>query len=192
MYNIYLDKEEEFSCVLEVEGASLSNAESKLVLETTKGYNITFPGTVNSEGKCTVLIGKVKGLLEESEIGSLKLEVVVEDSRFIPWESSYKVKASKKVSIMESPENKKKMNSKPKVKVTLSEDKKYKEEVKSVKESKVSNSKIIPHLQNIMKIVGKLSESNQNMTLTQVLDAYSKESSITLSEYTQLKKVLLT
>ena len=56
-----------------------------------------FPGEIRN-GKCIVPIKKL-GILKEGEMGTIKLEVVAEGNLFIPWEDTFKVKLSKKVTV---------------------------------------------------------------------------------------------
>jgi len=60
---------------------------------------LLFKGEVDSKGKCVVPIKKLRGLIDESSQGSIKLEVIAEDTYFIPWESEFSVEQSKKVTV---------------------------------------------------------------------------------------------
>lgn len=98
MYKFYKDKSETFECNIGVEGTSLSKASARLVLESSE-YNLIFKGNINSSGKCTIEIPKLK-VLSENLTGTLKLEVIVdEDTYFVPYEDKFEVAINKKVTV---------------------------------------------------------------------------------------------
>ena len=98
MYKLFTDKSELFECDIKLEGASLSKSSARLVVETSD-YSLLFKGEINSRGKCEIPIRKLKGLIDENTTGNIRLEVIAEDTYFTPWESDFKVDASKKVTV---------------------------------------------------------------------------------------------
>ena len=98
MYKLFTDKTEIFECDIKIEGTSLSNSSARLVIET-KDYSLLFKGTINESGKCEIPIKKLKGLIDENSQGTIKLEVIAENTFFTPWESDFQVQASKKVTV---------------------------------------------------------------------------------------------
>ena len=98
MYKLFTDKSELFECDIKLEGASLSKSKARLVVETSD-YSLLFKGEINSKGKCEIPIRKLKGLIDESSKGNIRLEVIAEDTYFIPWKSDFEVNASKKVTV---------------------------------------------------------------------------------------------
>lgn len=96
-YSVFKDKSEDFSCDISLEGANLSNTEARLILETDD-WNLVFNGEISKDGKCLIPIKKLS-ILNEGQIGKIKLEVIAEGTVFIPWEDDFKVKVSKKVSV---------------------------------------------------------------------------------------------
>lgn len=116
-YMLYKDKNETFSCEVSVEGANLNDTYARLVIES-KDWNLVFKGEIDSNGKCTIPIKKL-AILNEGEVGDIRLEVVAEGSMFIPWESEFKIKVNKKVSVKfnESKYNRKDKSTKKNVKV---------------------------------------------------------------------------
>lgn len=98
MYKLYTDKTELFECTIKLQGASLSKSKVRLLVESSD-LNLLFPGTVDSEGKCTIPIAKLKGLLDENTQGNIKLEVIADDVYFTPWESNFMVEASRKLTV---------------------------------------------------------------------------------------------
>ena len=98
MYKLYTDKSEVFECKISLEGASLKNSQARLVIES-EDLTLMFKGKIELDGQCTIPIKKLKGLLEESTQGSIKLEVIAEDVYFTPWKSDFVVDASRKVTV---------------------------------------------------------------------------------------------
>ena len=148
MYKLFTDKAELFECDIKIEGASLSNSSARLVVETSE-YSLMFNGSINSSGKCKVPIRKLKGLIDESNKGNIRLEVIAEDTFFTPWETDFEVQASKKVTVEIKSQTTKTpiVETKgPKVKVTKVK------KVKQMKKSTITESEKT-HILNIMKLL---------------------------------------
>ena len=97
-YKLYIDKKENFECQLKLEGASLRDAKSRMIVESDD-FNLMFDGTIDSSGKCIVPISRLKGLLSEGMKGTMKLEVIAEDTYFQPWESKFTVDTKQKLTV---------------------------------------------------------------------------------------------
>ena len=95
-YKLYKDINEEFVCDIAIEGSSPEDTYARIIVESDE-WSLIFPGEIRN-GKCIVPIKKL-GILKEGEIGNIKLEVVAEGNLFIPWEDTFKVKVSKKVTV---------------------------------------------------------------------------------------------
>jgi len=107
MYKLFTDKPEIFECDIKIEGSSLSKSTARLVVETND-YSLMFNGKIDSSGKCTIPIKKLKGLIDESAKGNMRLEVIAEDTFFTPWKSNFEINASKTVTVeVKSQSNKK-------------------------------------------------------------------------------------
>ncbi len=98
MYTFYTDKQELFECKLDLEGAKLSDSKARLVLESDN-YNLLFYGSIDENGTCKIPVKRLKNLLQETDTGKVKLEVIAEDTFFEPWNDSYNVKTNKKVTV---------------------------------------------------------------------------------------------
>ncbi len=98
MYKLYTDKPELFECDIKIEGASLNKSTARLVVETSD-YSLMFNGKISKEGKCEIPIRKLKGLIDESTQGNIRLEVIAEDTYFTPWQSDFDIQASKQVTV---------------------------------------------------------------------------------------------
>ena len=149
MYKLFTDKAELFECDIKIEGASLSNSTARLVVETND-YSLMFNGKINSSGKCEIPIKKLKGLIDESSKGNIRLDVIAEDTYFIPWKSEFEINASKKVTVEIKSQNKPLIESGgPKVKVSkIKETKK----INKSKQVMITESEKT-HILNIMKLL---------------------------------------
>ena len=97
-YELYTDKSEIFECKITLEGASLKDASSRIVVNTPD-LKLMFEGTIDNQGNCKVPIKKLRGLLGEDDEGTMKLEIIAEDTYFLPWESDFVVNTSKKIKV---------------------------------------------------------------------------------------------
>ena len=156
MYKLFTDKSELFECDIKIEGATLSNSTARLVVETND-YSLMFNGKINSSGKCTIPIKKLKGLIDESSKGNIRLEVIADDTYFIPWKSEFEINASKKVTVEIKSQQKPMLESSgPKVQVSKIKETKKINKSKQVTISESEKS----HIFNIMKL---LIHENVNM-----------------------------
>jgi hypothetical protein len=117
MYRLFTDKAEIFECDIKVEGTSLNKSKARLVIET-QNYSLLFNGKIDSSGKCSIPIKKLKGLIEENSKGNIKLEIIAEDTYFTPWETTFEVEASKKVTVEVKSQEEKPTITESKVEVT--------------------------------------------------------------------------
>jgi hypothetical protein len=123
-YVLYTDKNENFECTVDVTNASLKDSQVRLVAEG-ENLNLMFPGKIEN-GKAVIPIKRVKGLLGENTTGKLRLEVIVDDMFFSPWESDFVVEqhTSVKVQVTEQ-----KTTSKPSVSVKVNQPKSIKDAI---------------------------------------------------------------
>ena len=178
MYKLFTDKAELFECDIKIEGSSLSKSTARLVVETSD-YSLMFNGKIDSNGKCQIPIRKLKGLIDESSSGNIRLEVIAEDTFFTPWQSDFEVQASKKVTV----EIKSQTTSKPLVetrgpKVKVANIK----ETKKVKKQGISESEK-RHILNIMKLLIHENVNINNLSIKK--DKLNK----VIATYTQFKPI---
>ena len=164
MYKLFTDKAELFECDIKIEGASLSNSTARLVVETSE-YSLMFNGKINSSGKCEIPIRKLKGLIDESSTGNIRLEVIAEDTYFTPWKSEFEISASKKVTVEVKSQSNKKVIKENKVQVSN-----IKQEV---------SKKDIDHVANIMKLLVRENITLSNLSvkkdrLNKIVATYTK------------------
>jgi len=168
MYTLYTDKQELFECSISLEGASVKNSQARLIVESDN-LNLLFKGNIDSNGKCTVPIKKLKNLLEESTKGKIRLEVIADDTYFTPWESDFEVETSRKVTVeVQSQSNKN----------TIAESK----TAVVVKDIKVGD-----HIQNLSKMLVKENINIHNMAknkakLNGIISSYLKVNKISNNE----------
>ena len=149
MYKLFTDKAELFECDIKIEGSSLSKSTARLVVETND-YSLMFNGQIDSNGKCQIPIRKLKGLIDESSKGNIRLEVIAEDTYFIPWKSEFEIEASKKVTVEIRSQQKPLIESKePKVQVSNIKETKKINKTKQVTITEAEKKHII----NIMKLL---------------------------------------
>tara|TARA_Y100000361_G_C11157274_1_gene344939 strand:- start:250 stop:801 length:552 start_codon:yes stop_codon:yes gene_type:complete len=114
-YKLYTDKQETFECKIHLEGASLNTATSRILVETDN-LKIMFEGTIDKDGNCRVPIKKLRGLVSENDKGTMKLEVIADDTYFMPWESDFEIDTAKKIKVEVKQQDKPLVeNSKPKM-----------------------------------------------------------------------------
>lgn len=154
MYTFFTDKQEVFECKISLQGASYGNSKARLVLESDN-MNFIFYGKINSEGKCTVPVNKLKNYLTEDTKGTVKLEVIAEDTFFEPWSDKFEVKTNKKVTVEVKSNNSNVIEEQEApAKVTVSE----------VKNTKTKSNKILIITEEFIKLLAKEKITIFNLT----------------------------
>jgi hypothetical protein len=187
MYKLYTDKTEIFECKVKIDGASLSNSKARLIIES-EDLNLLFNGRIDEHGNCKIPIKRLKGILPESMKGEIKLEVIADDTYFIPWKSEFSVDASKKVVVeVKSQDADLIIESAPKVSVT---DVKNTESIVTTvtpTESTPDISKVIKeHVVNLMRLLLR-----EDISIDNIVFKKTKANSI-ISTYLNSQKVELT
>jgi len=95
MYTLYSDKNNIFECDIQLEGASLSQAFARVIVEGEE-LNLIFNGEITNEGNCRIEMPKLNMLKEG---GEMKLEVIADDMYFNPWNSDFELKKSKSITV---------------------------------------------------------------------------------------------
>lgn len=163
MFEIYTDKPTKFECKIELEGASLNEAAARLILESND-KSMLYEGTINQAGQCEINVGKVKGIFSDNDVGSLKLEVIVDDAYFLPWENNFKVSTSRKVRVVEVSEQK----SSPKMKVEIknqpskSYNNKINKAVTLLERKNINASNIIKNKKTVYSVISELFSDDHN------------------------------
>jgi len=180
MYKLFTDKAELFECDITIEGTSLSKSTARLVVETSD-YSLMFNGKISSDGKCTIPIRKLKGLIDESSKGNMRLEVIAEDTYFTPWKSDFEIDASKKVTVEVRSQSNKKVIKENKIQVS------------NVKQQ--ISKKEIDHVANIMKLLVRENINMKNLhlkkdRLNKIVATYIKYKPINENKKSVIKGVL--
>tara|TARA_Y100000592_G_C5329798_1_gene248953 strand:+ start:85 stop:687 length:603 start_codon:yes stop_codon:yes gene_type:complete len=180
MYKLYTDKKEIFECEISLDGASLNDSVARLVVETPQ-LSLMFNGDISQTGKCTIPVKKLRGLLDESVSGKMKLEVIAEDTYFSPWESDFTVETSKRVTVEVKSQSKPIVSSKPKMKVNVIKEK-LDEEIVIVDDTPITISER-QHIVNIMKLLIKEDINIKNLKvkrnrLNNIIASYQKTNPI--------------
>ena len=97
MYKLLKDKNNEFQCEIRLEGASSKDAIARLFLEAD-GCEYVFKGKIEGE-RCLIPMGKLKKYQNLLESGKIRLEIIAEDTVFVPYESDYELDQEKKVTV---------------------------------------------------------------------------------------------
>jgi hypothetical protein len=87
-YKLYTDKIQDFECQLYLEGIPLEEAKARMIVEG-KNTSLTFGGTINKKGNCSIPIGSLGNKLGDISGGLMRLEVLAGDIFFQPWKSSF-------------------------------------------------------------------------------------------------------
>ena len=177
MYKLFTDKTEVFECDIKLSGASLDKSNVRLVVESAD-VNLLFKGKIDSTGKCSVPVKRLSGLLGETTTGTLRLEVIADDTFFTPWESDFVVETSKKVTVEVKSQNKNRIveSKKPEIKVVS---------VKNTSTRKpISESR---HILNIMKMMVKENVTLKNLPkkkniINKIIEGYIKQNPLTESK----------
>jgi hypothetical protein len=188
MYKLYTDKTEIFECKVKIDGASLSNSQARLVIES-EDLNLLFKGRIDEQGNCKIPIKKLKGILPESIKGEIKLEVIAEDTYFIPWKSEFAVDAAKKVTVeVKSQDADLIIENTPRVSVT--EVKNIEPVVKTIDTTESTelniNTVIKEHVVNLMRLLLR-----EDISIDNIVFKKNKANSI-ISTYLASQKVELT
>ena len=180
MYKLFTDKAELFECDIKIEGSSLSKSTARLVVETND-YSLMFNGKISSTGKCEIPIKKLKGLIDESTKGNMRLEVIAEDTYFIPWKSEFEIDASKKVTVEVRSQSNKKVIKENTVQVS------------NVKQQ--ITKKEVNHVANILKLLVRENINMKNLhlkknRLNKIVATYTKYKPINENKKSVIKGVL--
>ena len=187
MYKLFTDKVELFECDVKLEGASLKNSIARIVIES-EDVNLLFNGEITSEGKCKIPIKKLRGLLGESTKGTLKLEIIAEDTYFVPWTSEFSVQAAKKVTVEVKSQAAARIveNAAPAVKVTS-----VKNEVKQPAKNKRVPLSVQEHIVRIVKLLVRENISLSNLKikkdrLNNIMAVYTRKCEINENQTSQI------
>ncbi len=190
MYTLYTDKQENFKCNIGVEGADISKTTARLVLEN-KNVNLMFEGKVSKDGTCIIPIKKLKNILPEGIEGTMKLEVVADDTFFSPWEDSFSVKVNKRVTVEVTNDTRKSRIQETKINVQVSNQPKPKKKSSvRVQKQKRTHSQIMSEVLNKKGI--NLNNFSKHMDTTlPLIEKYIKRYKVKDSADTLLNEIII-
>lgn len=177
MYSLFQDKQELFEAKIKIEGASLNESFCRLVVESEE-WNLVFKGEIDKSGNCVIPIKKLRRVLPEGTVGTMKLEVIAEDTYFVPWESEFEVETAKSVQVEVKQQTNKNTKVvmetvKPKAEATVSQQVKK----TTIKETKTNNHEVLKYftkqlisegitLKNARQNLGKINKLSNNLIFT--------------------------
>ena len=181
MYKLFTDKSELFECDIKIEGTSLSKSTARIIVETSD-YSLMFNGKISSDGKCTIPIRKLKGLIDESSKGNMRLEVIAEDTYFVPWKSEFEIQASKSVTVEVKSQSNKKIIKENTIQVS------------NIKQQ--ITKKDIDHVANIMKLLVRENINMKNLhlkkdRLNKIVATYKKYKPLSENKHKEVIKGVL-
>ena len=164
MYKLFSDVDRKFTCKVDVDGVKLNECSARMIVTSENGPNLFYEGKIDNNGNCEINLKRVKNLLDENSEGKLRLEVIADNTMFIPWESGFIVETKKKVTIeMESKEEVFEPIVevfKPKVSVTVIDD-------------EPSNDKLIESQIKILEATIKKNKINEHTKFNIFFERYS-------------------
>ena len=155
MYTIQLDQTKNFECSLKIQGASLKKSKINMIIEGDD-FDIKLKGAIDSSGKVTIPIKKLKGILDENIKGNMFLEVIAEDTYFTPYKTEYLTEVSRKVEVIS-------VNGKSKESLTESESVDITDSKPKVTISDIKNDDVLLIKEHVNRINKNITRSNLNI-----------------------------
>ena len=155
MYTIQLDQTKNFECSLKIQGASLKKSKINMIIEGDD-FDIKLKGAIDSSGKVTIPIKKLKGILDENIKGNMFLEVIAEDTYFTPYKTEYLTEVSRKVEVIS-------VNGKSKESLTESESVNITDSKPKVTISDIKNDDALLIKEHVNRINKNITRSNLNI-----------------------------
>lgn len=120
-FELFLDDDNEVKFDVAIEGVGSGSVTSKLVFESRSGYEIGFDASQVKSDEINFLIPSLKGIMTEGS-AQARLEVYIDDRRFVPLDMVVDLKKSIKV---EAVVKTTRVQKSPKVSAILSENKSF-------------------------------------------------------------------
>jgi len=116
-FELFIDDDNEIKFDVTIEGTDSGKVSSKLVLETSSGFEVGFDATKMASDQIHFLVPSLKNILKEGSTPA-RLEVFIDDRRFVPLDLVVDLKKSVKV---EAAVRTTRIHRSPSVKAVLSE-----------------------------------------------------------------------
>ena len=117
-FELFIDDDNEVKFDVVIEGTDSGSVSSRLILEARSGFELGFDSERISSGEIFFVVPSLKGIVSEGSVPA-RLEVFIDDRRFIPLDLTVSLKKSVKV---EAAVRTTRVNRKPSVRAVLSED----------------------------------------------------------------------
>ena len=95
-FELFIDDDNEIKFDVTIEGTDSGSVSSRLVLETNSGFEVGFDATKMASDEIHFVVPSLKNILKEGPT-SARLEVFIDDRRFIPLDLVVDLKKSVKV-----------------------------------------------------------------------------------------------
>lgn len=128
-FELFIDDDNEIKFDVTIEGTDSGKVSSKLVIETSSGFEVGFDATQMASDQIHFLVPSLKDILKEGTAPA-RLEVFIDDRRFVPLDLVVDLKKSVKV---EAAVRTTRIHRAPSVKAVLSESTPTQKEVPMVK-----------------------------------------------------------
>jgi len=128
-FELFIDDDNEIKFDVTIEGTDSGSVSSRLVLETTSGFEVGFDATKMASDEIHFLVPSLKNILKEGTT-SARLEVFIDERRFVPLDLMVDLKKSVKV---EAAVRTTRIHRTPSVKAVLNETKSSPRKIKSKK-----------------------------------------------------------
>ena len=191
MYTIQLDQTKNFECSLKIQGASLKKSKINMIIEGDD-FDIKLKGAIDSSGKVTIPIKKLKGILDENIKGNMFLEVIAEDTYFTPYKTEYLTEVSRKVEVIS-------VNGKSKESLTESESVDITDSKPKVTISDIKNDDALLIKEHVNRINKNITRSNLNIfkkedkaKVIKTIQNYLTENKVEYSLYDKIMAELYT
>ena len=118
-FELFIDDDNEIKFDVTIEGTDSGSVTSRLVLETNSGFEVGFEATKMASDEIHFVVPNLKNVLKEGPAAA-RLEVFIDDRRFVPLDLVVDLKKSVKV---EATVRTARVHRSPSVKAVLSESK---------------------------------------------------------------------
>lgn len=131
-FDLFIDDDNEIKFDVKIEGTDAGSVSSRLVIESGSGFEVGFDASKVSGNEIYFVVPSLKNVLREGNTPA-RLEVFIDDRRFVPLDMTVDLKKSVKV---EAAVKTTRISRVPTVSAILSEDSKPSNSVTSKKKSK--------------------------------------------------------
>ena len=118
MFELFLDKDNNFEANVDVSGAPLKESKARVLVESNS-FNVMYPADIDGKGNISLKLDGLGSIFNEGERGNISLEVIAEDTVFVPWSEKFVIKKRKAVVAEVASSNKPLIEEKPRITATI-------------------------------------------------------------------------